>query len=145
MARTYVCKRLKLLNLPADVQRLAERENIGFTALYLLAELEDPAAQRRLARQAVRRGWSTRELEAVVARELGRTPPPRPRTYRGAHPDAAALAEALAESLASSLGRQVDVKPVSRGRFEFRLTASGAEDAVSLAVKMGAAPGVGQL
>jgi hypothetical protein len=139
VTRTFVCKRLKLLGLSSDVQRLAEHEGLSFSLLYLLAELPG-RSQRRIARRLVEDDWTTRELEAVVAREVGRTPPRRPRSYRGAHPDAVALAEALSESLTSSLGRQVDVKPAGRGRFEFRLAAVDAEDAIRTAIAMGAHP-----
>ncbi len=140
VTRTFVCKRLKLLRLPSDVQRLAEEEGLSFTVLYLLAELPDASSQRRIARQLVKHRWSTRKLEAVVAREVGRTPPPRRRTYRGGHPDAVALAEALAESVAVALGRHVEVKAAGRGRFEFRVWATDAADAIATAIAMGAQP-----
>lgn len=145
VTRTFVCKRLQLLSLPPSVKRLAEEEHLSFTSLYLLTELPNATAQRRVARQLVKHGWSTRELEVVVARELGRTPPPRRRTYRGPHPDAAALAEILAESITTALGAQVDVKPAGRGRFQFRITAANAEHAIATAVAMGARPATSSL
>lgn len=145
VSRAFVCKRLKLLDLPRDVQALAEQEGLSFTRLYLLTELPSAGSQRRVARELLKRRWTTRELEDVVARELGRTPPRRPRTYRAGHPDALALAEALADSVASSLGRPVDVKPAARGRFEFRVTAADADDAIATAIAMGAQPNTSTL
>ena len=141
MGRTAVCKRLSLLSLPQDVQALAERERLPFTALLLLTELPDAQAQRRVCRRAVEHALTTREVEREVARATGRAVRPARRSYRGGHPDALALSERLADAMTEAVGRPVGVKPLGRGRFEVRLVADSFEDALALGERVGADPG----
>lgn len=87
--RSTVSNTLRLLQLPQEVRSLIVQGQLTAGQARPLAGLEDPLLQIQLAQQAVRMGWSARQMEAAVktresagAAPATATPTPQP---RGAH------------------------------------------------------------
>ena len=64
--RSTVANTLRLLKLPADVQRLVQTRELSEGHARALLALDSPAEMIRLARRAVAEGSSVREIEAQV-------------------------------------------------------------------------------
>jgi len=141
-SRVAVSNLIRLLDLPDESVELIERGELseGHGRALLLAE--DHALRRSLAREAVGRGWSVRELEAR-ARQAGGTRSARKlRTPRSAdaHPDQEAAIEQIAEALGEALGASVEVHIAGRG-YRAQVSFDSLEDALELArrLRVGAA------
>lgn len=74
--RSTVSNSLRLLQLPVSVQKLLAAGKLSAGHARALLGLEDPRRIADLARAAVAKGWSVREVEAQVQR--GRSAKPRP-------------------------------------------------------------------
>jgi ParB family chromosome partitioning protein len=135
--RVAVSNLLRLLDLPDEAVALLDEGRLseGHGRALLLAE--DHGERLRLARSAVREGWSVRATEAR-ARESnatrGRTPARGPRR---AHPDSEAAASDIAETLGRALGAEVRVSPTRDGGYRAELTFETAEEALALASRVG--------
>lgn len=101
-SRATVTNLLRLLELPAAVSQLLARGELQMGHARALLTL-DPALARKLAREAVARGWSVRQLEAAARK--GARGEPRRKNGRAAAPDAdiAALERELSETLATEV------------------------------------------
>ncbi len=98
-SRAAVSNLLRLLDLPAEVKHLLEERKLDMGHARALASLPEPRAIA-LAREAVDRGWSVRELEAAVRRSELPLPPQKSSSKRP-DPNIAALERDLAEKLAT--------------------------------------------
>jgi ParB family chromosome partitioning protein len=143
-SRVAVSNLLRLLDLPDEVVEMLEREQLseGHGRALLLAE--DHSARRRLARDAVREGWSVRVVEAR-AREVNKADgvkPDRPstRAKRGVHPDQQEAAATIATTLEEALGAEVKVH-VAKSRYRAELSFAGPEEALELAQRLRSAGG----
>jgi ParB family chromosome partitioning protein len=67
--RATIANYLRLLNLPAEVQAEVAAAELSMGHARALLGLADESAQRRLAREAIRRRLSVREVENLVRRE----------------------------------------------------------------------------
>jgi ParB family chromosome partitioning protein len=127
---------IRLLDLPDEVVALVERRELseGHGRALLLAE--DHGERRQLAAEAVRAGWSVRELEAR-ARAAGT---PRRRSPRSArptlHPDQQDAILRIADTLGATLGATVDVAPAGTG-YRATLSFSSVEEALEFARRVG--------
>ncbi len=61
--RSSISNTLRLLKLPVEVLDLVEQGTLSEGHARALLTTEEPAAQRRLAHEAVQNGWSVREVE----------------------------------------------------------------------------------
>jgi ParB family chromosome partitioning protein len=66
--RSYITNYLRLLRLPADIQRLLAEGKLSTGHARTLLGLEQIDEQRRIARRIIERGLSVRETEALVRR-----------------------------------------------------------------------------
>jgi len=100
---------MRLLSLPADVQRLVAEGRILAGHARALLGLPDQAAMSALAVRVAAEGLSVREVEDLVRRYAERTLP-RPRRTRAVDPSIAEVEEILSERLATrvvvSMGRR---------------------------------------
>ncbi len=64
--RSYIANHLRLLRLPADIQRLVEEEKLSAGHARTLLGAIDVDVQRRIARRIIDRGLSVRETERIV-------------------------------------------------------------------------------
>jgi ParB family chromosome partitioning protein len=141
-SRVAVSNLLRLLDLPDETIELLEREKLseGHGRALLLAE--DHTARRRLARDAVREGWSVRTVEARAReanKEAGGVAAGK-RSARaskpGVHPDQQEAAAAIAVTLEEALGAEVKVRP-EKGGYRAELSFAGPEEALALVEGLG--------
>lgn len=103
-----VANTLRLLSLPQDVLEAVEKGELSEAHARLLLEVEDPGRRVELARLAVARKLTTRELGRLVR---PKSAPARARRVGPSSPDLVALEEALSQRL----GTRVRVR-TGRGR-----------------------------
>jgi len=70
-SRAAVANKLRLLNLPEELQAMLHRGDLSEGHARALLSLEDPLEQVQLARQCVDRGMSVREVEEAVRKPSG--------------------------------------------------------------------------
>lgn len=114
--RSTIANTLRLLKLPADVQELLSARHLAEGHARALLAIDDPREISRLARETVEKGWSVREVEAIVR---GETPekargkmmkkPPAPKA-------SSADARRVEEALRKRLGTDVRLTAKRRGR-----------------------------
>jgi ParB family chromosome partitioning protein len=111
-SRPAVSNLIRLLELPDETIELLESGALseGHGKALLAAQGND--VRRRLAREAVRGGWSVRETENRV--RLASQPKARPRRPP-MDPDAQAALEDLGDALEVALGHEVSVRPKAGG------------------------------
>ncbi|HWP36529.1 MAG TPA: ParB/RepB/Spo0J family partition protein [Gemmatimonadales bacterium] len=110
-ARPTIANAVRLLGLPEDVQHLVHERRLTTGHAMALLQLPKAVDIRRLARLAVERGLSVRELEDAARREGG-APRAKARRARGARldPELRRVEDALRRRL------QTDVFVVTRGK-----------------------------
>jgi ParB family chromosome partitioning protein len=134
-SRVAVSNLLRLLDLPDETIATIERGDLseGHGRALLLAE--DHTTRRRLARDAVREGWSVRAVEAH-AREANKAG----ENARGAraahakptvHPDQQEAAATIATTLEAALGAEVKVR-AEKGGYRAELSFAGPREALAL-------------
>jgi ParB family chromosome partitioning protein len=139
-SRVAVSNLLRLLDLPDETIEMLEREELseGHGRALLLAE--DHTTRRRLARDAVREGWSVRTVEAR-ARDANRGEGVAPggstaRPARRLHPDQQEAAATIATTLESALGAEVKVRSQRGGGYRAELSFADPEEALALARRL---------
>jgi ParB family chromosome partitioning protein len=123
-SRAAVANLLRLLKLPPSVRRLVADGTLSAGHARALLAVDDDLRAGELARQAVKDGWSVREMERRVAREIegggGRSR--RKKSSPPVDPGVRALQEALQEAL----GTRVTLKQSggTTGRIEIPFSSS---------------------
>ena len=103
-SRAAVSNLLRLLELPAAVSKLLDDGALQMGHARALLTLE-PALARKLAREAVAKGWSVRQLEQAARKPSGSKPGAgKAKTSRDA--DIVALERELSETLATEVSVQ---------------------------------------
>jgi ParB family transcriptional regulator, chromosome partitioning protein len=137
-SRVAVSNLIRLLELPDEVidqlQRAALSEGHG--RALLLAE--DHAARSRLARSAVREGWSVRVVEERARTSNARSPSTsRRRALRTElHPDQEQAVREITEALGAALGADVSVRPIHDGGYRAELSFATPQQALELARRL---------
>lgn len=105
-SRTALSNLVRLLDLPDEALDLVEQGTLSEGHGRAILQARDPAARRRLAREAARRGWSVRETERRARAGSARRRRERPA------PDAEleAARTAVEDDLGSALGAEVRVR-----------------------------------
>jgi ParB family chromosome partitioning protein len=137
-SRVAVSNLIRLLDLPDEVLELLERGDLseGHGRALLLAE--DHGDRRALARAAVDRRWSVRELESR-ARSAGVPRPARSRRRArtaSLHPDQQAAVDQIADSLGAALGADVAVRPSGSHGYRAELSFASLEEALDFARRL---------
>lgn len=129
-SRPAVSNLIRLLDLPDEALALLESGELsgGHGRALLAAEGND--VRRRLARDAVRGGWSVRETENRV--KLAGQPKKRSSRPHLAPEEAAAMREA-ADKLESALGHEVKVRPRGGGEVAVEIRFADLDEALALA------------
>ena len=107
-SRPQISNTIRLLNLPAQVQRRVAAGVISAGHARALLSLEDPARQESLATKIVAEGLSVRATEELVTLEISGAPSKQAAQKRRAKPHAPALAD-LAERLSDRFDTRVRV------------------------------------
>jgi len=119
-SRPAVSNLIRLLELPDETLEMLESGELSEGHGRALLGAKGNDVRRRLARDAVRAGWSVRETENRV--RLAGQPKPKGRERQQLDPDAAAALEEAGDALESALGHEVTVRPKGEGiAIEIRL------------------------
>lgn len=119
--RSTVANMLRLLRLPPSIRRMVQKGDLSMGHARALLSVDDTVLAADLARDAVKNGWSVREIERrTQAGPSGRTDAAKPRTSQPARRDAAvvALEEALQEHLATRVVIKGSDAGAGRGTIE---------------------------
>ena len=109
--RSTVANTLRLLQLPPSVRKLVDEGALTAGHVRPLLTMEDSLGAAELARTAVRKGWSVRQMEEFVKK--GRKEGKRSRV-REQNPDP--ILQALEEEMRGALGTRVALKRGRRGK-----------------------------
>jgi ParB family chromosome partitioning protein len=107
-SRPQISNTIRLLNLPAPVQRRVAARVLSAGHARALLGLDDPHSQEALAHRVVAEGLSVRATEEAVALALAGAPISKPAALRRTRPHSPALAE-LAERLSDRFDTRVKV------------------------------------
>ncbi|MDT8341569.1 MAG: ParB/RepB/Spo0J family partition protein [Longimicrobiales bacterium] len=110
--RSTVANTVRLLKLPHSVRRLVAEGEVSAGHARALLSLDDPVRMADLAREAVRGGWSVRELERRV--KAGRESPGR-KTGRGGSGGGRTGADPVVRALEGALRERLGTRVVIRG------------------------------
>ena len=110
-SRSAVTNTLRLLQLPAPIQGMLEREELSAGHARALLALDDEAYAVHIAERAIVEGWSVRSVEEAV-KERAVEEEPMPSRIPAMRP--AAIIE-LEERLSERLGTKVTIKAVGDG------------------------------
>ncbi len=111
--RATVANTLRLLRLPAEVREELQRGTLSAGHARALLAIEDPAMIRELANQAIKQGWSVRQVESKVQA----TKSPRAPKVRSVD----ANTRAAEEKLRGKLGARVEIVR-KRGKGEIKIS-----------------------
>jgi ParB family transcriptional regulator, chromosome partitioning protein len=111
-SRPAVSNLIRLLELPDETLELLESGELSEGHGKALLGAGGNDVRRRLARDAVRGGWSVREIENRV--RLAGQPKARPKRA-SADPEQAAAFEAAADALEAALGHEVAIRAKGEG------------------------------
>jgi ParB family transcriptional regulator, chromosome partitioning protein len=129
-SRPAVSNLIRLLDLPDEAIELLESDELseGHGRALLAAQGND--VRRRLARDAVRAGWSVRELENRA--KLASQPKKRTPTRGSLAPEEAEALREAADKLESAIGHEVKLRPRG-GEFALEIRLSDLAEARDLA------------
>lgn len=131
-SRVAVSNLIRLLDLPDEALGLIISGQLSEGHGRALLTAPENADRRRLARQAVERRWSVRELESRA--RAGRPPAVagRSRRPRGLHPDQEAAIVEINDTLGAALGRAVEVTATTGG-YRAHISFDSVDEALELA------------
>jgi ParB family chromosome partitioning protein len=111
-SRSTISNLIRLLDLPDQVIELLESGELSEGHGRALLKIRDQGERKRLAREAIKHGWSVRETERQAKGEGGgpERKPPRER-----HPDEEAAIGKAEDAFERALGRDVRVSSGARG------------------------------
>lgn len=113
--RSTVANMLRLLRLPASVRRLLGGGKLAMGHARALLAVPDPMRAAELARQAVKGGWSVREVERHVRKEVSGTSSTAATKRQPAQSRDPAIRE-LEQALQDRLGTRVRIRPARNGQ-----------------------------
>lgn len=133
-SRPQISNTIRLLRLPAPVQRRVAAGVLSAGHARALLGLADPVAQERLAQRIVAEGLSVRSVEEIVA--VGEPTPrgTRTRAARAPSPRAEALTEVLTDALDTRVSVQIGK---SKGRITIEFAGEDDLDRILNVVRSG--------
>ncbi|HEU5040697.1 MAG TPA: ParB/RepB/Spo0J family partition protein [Gemmatimonadales bacterium] len=115
--RSTVANLLRLLQLPDEIQAMVHRRELSEGHARALLGIGDAERMLELAREAAARGWSVREMEAVVSGAADRAPGgKRAGTRKTPRGPVGADVKRVEDALRKRLGTDVRVTARRRGR-----------------------------
>jgi ParB family transcriptional regulator, chromosome partitioning protein len=133
-SRPAVSNLIRLLDLPDEALELLESGELSEGHGRALLAVDGNDVRRRLARDAVRGGWSVRETENRV--KLASQPKPAKRTRGGVSAEEAAAMQDAADRLEAALGHEVKLRPRG-GEVTLEVRLADLDEALALARKLG--------
>jgi ParB family transcriptional regulator, chromosome partitioning protein len=132
-SRPAVSNLIRLLDLPDEALELLESGELSEGHGRALLGADGNDVRRRLARDAVRGGWSVRETENRV--KLASQPKPARRSRSGIGAEEAAAMRDAADKLETALGHEVKLRPRG-GEVSVEIRLADLDEALALARKL---------
>lgn len=123
-SRSTVANVLRLLGLPPSVRRLVEDRSLSAGHARALLALNDPVRAADLAKEAVSKAWSVREVEKAVQSSLGAGKARAPARRESRDPAVLALEQALQ----AATGTRATIRWRGKGDGSIRIPFSGPRD-----------------
>lgn len=122
--RSTIANLLRLLKLPPSIRRLLEAGDLSMGHARALLSVVDPVHASNLARQAVKEGWSVREVEQHIRG------PARGAASRAAkaRPSRDPVVRTLEEALRERLATRVKIRAGKKGTGVIEVPFHGSED-----------------
>jgi len=122
--RSTIANLLRLLKLPPSIRRLLEAGDLSMGHARALLSVVDPVHASTLARQAVKEGWSVREIEQHIRG------PARGATSRAdkVRPTRDPVVRTLEEALRERLATRVKIRAGKKGMGVIEVPFHGSED-----------------
>lgn len=133
-SRPQISNTIRLLRLPAPVQRRVAAGVLSAGHARALLALNDPVEQERLAQRIVAEGLSVRSVEEIVAVGERGPKPRRSPSLRTPSPRAVHLAESLTDSLDTRVNVQIGRK---RGRITIEFAGEDDLDRILVVLRDG--------
>jgi ParB family chromosome partitioning protein len=133
-SRPHISNTIRLLQLPAPVQRRVAAGVLSAGHARAILALGDPLAMERLAQRVVAENLSVRAVEEIVALGDGAT---EKRTRARVVREPSARASALADRLIARLDTRVNVVMGAKGKGRIVIDFAGDEDLERLAELLG--------
>lgn len=138
-SRPQISNTIRLLRLPAPVQRRVAAGVLSAGHARALLMVSDPVEQERLAQRIVAEGLSVRSLEEIVA--MGR-PGPAARSRRPAPRTPSPRASALTQALTDSLDTRVNVQiGCNKGKITIEFAGEEDLDRILVVLRQGVSTG----
>jgi ParB family chromosome partitioning protein len=140
--KATVANLVRLLALSDEILELVVSGKLSEAHGRALLTAKDPQARRELAREAIEKGWSTRELQAYARESNGDAPgsnedAPTPRRGRAEHgQDPGAGIQTAAKAWGNLLGVEVHVRTMARGRVRLEVLFTSTEAAIAIARRL---------
>ena len=122
--RSTIANLLRLLRLPPSLRRLLEAGELSMGHARALLSVEDPVRASNLARQAVKEGWSVRDIERHAR---GPAPGVSSRAAK-TRPTGDPVVRALEETLRERLATRVKIRAGKKGTGVIEVPFHGSED-----------------
>ena len=106
-SRSEVANRMRLLDLPTNIQQDVTDEKLSYGHARVLVSLPTPEAQRSIANQIIRMGLSVRQAEGI-AKKLREGVVPKPKVKRRLSPELFSLEAQFRERLGTKVNIQLD-------------------------------------
>jgi ParB family chromosome partitioning protein len=129
--KATVANLVRLLVLSDEILELVVSGKLSEAHGRALLSAKDPQARGELAREAIEKGWSTRELQAYARESNGDAPGPR-RGRMEDEQDPGVAIQAVAEAWGDLLGVEVHVRTMTHGRVRLEVPFTSAQAASAL-------------
>lgn len=114
-SRTAVANTMRLLGLAPDVRALVSAGHLSEGHGRALLGVTEPEAQLRMAKRAIREGWTVRRTEREAREASAPSPSARPEAARGASEAEDPNTAAARKALEAALGTRVEIRRRGEG------------------------------
>lgn len=123
-SRSHIANFLRLLTLPEEVKDFVSRGTLSMGHAKAIVGLKNPSIQIELAEQAIREGWSVRDLEEAVQEAGNKTKSKAKNKLKRRDP----YIENVEESLREHFKTTVKIKPGSQEKGKIELSYYNQQD-----------------
>jgi ParB family chromosome partitioning protein len=129
-SRTHITNHLRLLSLPRAVQALLDAGDLSFSQARVICSVRGAAIQTRLARKAVKDGWSARDIQRELKDKQEGMPDLSSRTWKP-------TPEILQGLIHQHTGHPCVVRRTDRGGWQLGISAGCTDDFVRILQGLG--------
>lgn len=129
-SRAHISNYLRLLNLPLSVRDLLQQESLTFAHARPLCALDSPRLQIQLAKEAVEKRWSSKQVEDAVYKLKNKT-------KRPVKVSDDCNIEALCQQVSEQTGYPCAIVKTPKGHWQLGLSATTVEEFQGILKRLG--------